>query len=103
EEARENLRLLSALERNAQKRLAALDGGARPRSASETESCWQALRIVSDELPSADAAYCIAAFAAPKERYGFGLHPERRAAMADAALERGYVADERGYRFAVLA
>ncbi len=101
--ARENLRLLLALKRNAQKRLAALNGGAKPRSANETESCWQALRIVGDELPSADAAYCIAAFAAPKERYGFGLHPEQRAAMVDAALEVGYVANERGYRFEVPA
>jgi hypothetical protein len=100
-EMRENLHQLLALQRNAGARLDTVDNGARLRWLGEPEWVWEALRVVADELPRADAAYCIAAFAAPAERYAFALYPERRAEMTEAALERGYMADARGYRFQV--
>lgn len=65
------------------------------------ELCWSALAFVADALPRADTAYSIAAFASPVERARFALHPELRAAMIDAALERDFVADAKGYRFEV--
>jgi hypothetical protein len=102
-DARDNLHRLLALRRQAEQRLIALESGARPRWADEAETCWGALHIVADEFPKADAAYCISAFAAPRERYEFALHPNRRLGMIHAALERGHVANERGHRFEVLA
>ena len=65
------------------------------------ELCWSALAFVADALPRTDTAYCIAAFAAPVERARFALRPEQRAGMIDAALERGFVCDGKGYPFEV--
>jgi hypothetical protein len=56
---------------------------------------------VANELRRADAAYVIAAFAAPKVRYRFALHTEWRAELVAAALEDGFVANQNGYRFEV--
>ncbi len=66
-----------------------------------TELCWSALKFVADTLPSKDVAYCIVAFAAPSERATFALFPGRRETMIQDAMERGYVADAKGYRFEV--
>jgi hypothetical protein len=65
------------------------------------EACWAAIQYTAQMLPRIDAGYCIAAFAAPVERAKFALHPEVRAAMIDAVLERGYVRAGNGYRFEV--
>lgn len=100
-DARDKLHLLLALRRNAAARLLALAGGGPPRFPGEAEIAWEVLKIVADEIARADAAYCLVSFAAPTERYAFVLHPERREEMVQAALERGYVADEKGYRFQV--
>jgi hypothetical protein len=100
-DARDNLLSLVALRRNAGARLLAIAGGATPRFPGEAEIAWEVLKIVADGMARADTAYCLVSFAAPIERYAFILHPERREEMIEAALERGYVADEKGYRFEV--
>jgi hypothetical protein len=100
-EARKNLRDLLDLRRHASARLKAIAHGAEPRWPGEIELAWQALQTVANELPAADAAYCLVSFAAPRERYDFVLHPERRAELVEAALERGFVATEKGSRIEV--
>jgi CHC2 zinc finger len=101
-EARENLWALHDLRRRASARLSELRNGACERWPGEAElAAWDALRLVADQMPGADAAYCIAAFAAAVERARFALHPERREAMIQEALERGYVADSKGCQFEV--
>lgn len=100
-EARDNLHRLLALRRNAAARLLAIAGGAPLRFPGEVQVAWEVLKTVADGIARADTAYCLVSFAAPIERYAFVLHPERRDEMVEAALERGYVADEKGYRFQV--
>jgi hypothetical protein len=100
-ESQENLNSLLALRRNAAARLQAINGGAPLRFPNEAEFAWTALQIAADGFARADAAYCIVSFAASAERYAFILHPERREEMIDAALERGYVSDDKGYRFEI--
>jgi CHC2-type zinc finger protein len=100
-DAQNNLHSLLALRRNAAARLLEIEHGAPLRFPDEVEFAWTALQIVADQFARADAAYCIVSFAAPPERYAFVLHPERREEMIDTALVRGYVADEKGYRFEV--
>jgi hypothetical protein len=99
--ARDKLHLLLALRRNAAARLLAIAGGGPPRFPGEAEIAWEVLKLVADDMARADAAYCLVSFAAPTERYAFVLHPERREEMVESALQRGYVADEKGYRFQV--
>jgi phage/plasmid primase-like uncharacterized protein len=65
------------------------------------ELCWAALKFVADTLPRTDTAYCIATFSVAVERARFALRPELRPAMIDSALERGFVATAKGYRFEV--
>jgi hypothetical protein len=100
-EARDHLHSLLALRRNAAARILAIEAGALLRFPGELEFAWSGLKIAADGMARADAAYCIASFAAPTERYAFVLHPERRKELIENALERGYVADEKGYRFEV--
>ncbi len=100
-EARDDLHSLLTLRRNGSNRLRAIHAGETPRWADEEELCWEALRFAEDRLREADTAYCIAAFAAEEERRVFALHQEHRAALIRAAIERGYVKDERGFRIEV--
>jgi len=86
---------LESLRRLHRKASASLAAGQKP------ELCWAALRFVADTLPRTDAAYCISAFAGAVEQARFALHPELRPAMIDSALERGFVATAKGYRFEV--
>lgn len=99
--ARENLVRLRSLWRNASARRFAIAHGEAERFPNEMEIAWDVLRLVSNEMPRADTAYIITAFAAPTERYAFILHPERRDELISAALEKGYVATEKGYRIEV--
>ncbi len=71
------------------------------RAGRRQQLCWDALKFVADNLPQRDAAYCIAALAAPLERAEFAMYPDQRARMIAVALERGYVSDAKGYRFEV--
>ena len=100
-EARNNLNDLLALRRNASARLKAIENRAESRWPGEIELAWQALQIVANQLPAADVVYCLVSFAALRERYDFVLHPERRAELVEAGLERGFVATEKGSRIEV--
>jgi hypothetical protein len=100
-DARENLIRLRSLWRSASARRFAVSSGEPERFPNEMEIATQVMGLVSEEMARADAAYCLIAFAAPTERYAFILHPERRDELIDAALDRHYVADEKGYRFEV--
>jgi hypothetical protein len=102
-EMRRDLHGLLEFRRNVAKRLEALNAGDPPRFPGEQDAAWDALRLASDGLVRADAAYCIAALAEPKSRYAFALHPELRQQMVAAALETGFVVDGRGFRFEVAA
>jgi hypothetical protein len=77
---------LEAILRVAGARLDAIHRGEREHFAGEAELAWSALAEVHRQMPGADAAYRVASFAAPPERYAFALHPERRAEMIEAAL-----------------
>jgi hypothetical protein len=102
-EIRRDLHRLLEFWRDVAKRLEALNAGDPPRFSGEQDAAWEALRLALDGLVRADAAYCIAAFAAPKSRYAFVLHPEFRPQMVAAALETGFVVNGLGYRFEVPA
>ena len=75
--------------------------GASLAAGRKLELSWAALKFVADTLPRMDAAYSIAAFAAPLKRAKFALHPESRPAMIEAVLQRGFVRSAAGYRFGV--
>jgi hypothetical protein len=67
----------------------------------DPDLCWAALSFVATALNRTDAAYCILAFGSPIDRARFVLHPELRSELVDGALERGFVADAKGYRVEV--
>jgi CHC2 zinc finger len=100
-DAQNNLHSLLALRRNAAAILLEIESGAPVRFPSEPEFAWEALKMAASEFARVDTAYCIVSFAAPSKRYAFVLHPDRREEMIDAALERGYVTDEKSYKFEV--
>jgi len=100
-EARQNLWALNRLQRKVSRRLGELENGKPERRPEEIDWAWDALQFVHGAIARADTAYCIAAFSAPVERAAFALNPEQCEAMIQAALERGIVADSRGFRFEV--
>jgi len=100
-EARDNLSALHDLRRTVSARLRDMSNGACERWPGEGELAWDALRFVANQMRGADAAYCIAAFSPLVERARFAIHLGRRHAMIQEVLERGYVADAKGYRFEV--
>jgi len=99
--ARSELHQRLALRRNAAERLKALLAVDPARCPDEVEAAWEALQLIAIELPRADAAYCIAALAASKQRYAFALHPEGRSEMIGLVLESGFVTEAKGFRFEV--
>ncbi len=98
--ARDELLQLEAVRRNAGKRLDALYRGALKRWPGEAEWAWEALAMVY-QMPRAAARYYVISFAQPSERFAFAMDAEAREALTDEALERGWVADFKGYRFEV--
>jgi hypothetical protein len=101
-QVRDDLHALHALRTAIEKRVEAIAAGARLRWPDESALCDSALAFVKRETARADARYLLIALAAPQVRAMFALRPAQRAAMVEAALERGFVADARGYRFEVL-
>jgi hypothetical protein len=99
--ARDELLQLEAVRRNAGKRLDALYRGALKRWPGEAEWAWEALAMVYQQMPRAAARYYVISFAQPSERFAFAMDAEAREALTDEALERGWVADFKGYRFEV--
>jgi hypothetical protein len=99
--ARDELLQLEAVRRNAGKRLDALYRGALKRWPGEAEWAWEALAMVYQQMPRAAARYYVISFAQPSERFAFSLDAEARETLIDEALERGWVADSKGYRFEV--
>ena len=99
---RDELQGLERLRRNAGKRLAELNRGARERFRGEHEIAWEALRFVADHEASAAAAYYIAAFGSQVDQASFALRPAERERMIQSTLERGFVEDESEHRVEVL-
>lgn len=65
------------------------------------EHAWGALAEVYRQMPRAAARYYIISFAQPSERFAFAMDAEVREGLTEQALERGWVADAKGYRFEV--
>lgn len=100
EQGDEMLRI-EAIRRNAGQRLDAIHRGEKERWTGEAETAWAALTEVSRQMPRAAAAYNVISFAPHKDRLAFVIDSQAREFLVCQALEWGYVADERGYRFEV--
>jgi hypothetical protein len=100
-EARQELWSHNNLQRKLSMRLGELERGKPERWPAETDWALAALRYLFGTIARIDATYCIAAFSAPVERAASALHPEMREALIQAVLERGYVANAKGYQFEV--
>jgi hypothetical protein len=87
--------------RNAGERLDAINRGEPERWPGEWEFAWKALADVYRQMPRAAAAHNVISFARAEDRFAFALEADAREKSADEALERGWVADARGYRFEV--
>jgi CHC2 zinc finger len=92
---------LEAIRRNAGKRLDAIYRGEPERWRDEMEHAWGALAEVCRQMPRAAARYYVISFAPAKDRFVFALDAQAREQLTDEALERGWVADAKGYRFEV--
>ena len=92
---------LEVIRRCAGRRLNALNSGAGERWPGEGEFAWEALAEVYRQMPRAVAAYNVISFAPHKDRLTFALDAQARDRLTEEASERGYVADESGYRFEV--
>jgi phage/plasmid primase-like uncharacterized protein len=101
-EARDLVLQLEAIRRNAGKRLQAMHRGAQERWAGEMDLAWEALAEVYRQLPRAAAAYNVISFAAAEDRFAFAMDTEARGKLLEEALDRGWVADSKGYRFEVI-
>jgi len=101
-EARNAVLRLEAIGRNAGRRLNEIGAGGPERFSGEAEWCWAAIAEVSRQMPRAAAAYAIASFGKFGDRLRFALDTKAGGRMAGAALDCGYVADERGRRFEVM-
>jgi hypothetical protein len=100
-EARDVVLRLEALRRNVTNRLEELQAGKTERWIGEADSAWDELAEVSRQLPRAAAAICVISFGPARARFGFALDRTVREQLTDEALERGWVADEKGHRFEV--
>jgi hypothetical protein len=92
---------LEAIRRNAGRRLDTIHRGAPERWPGETEFAWEALAEVYRQMPRAAARYYVISFAQPSERFTFAMEAEASETLTEQALERGWVADSKGYRFEV--
>jgi hypothetical protein len=92
---------LEDIRRNACKRLEAIRRGELERWPGESEVASELLAEVSRQMPRAAAAYNVISFAPPEDRFDFALDAAARKKLTDDALERGWVADAKGYRFEV--
>lgn len=108
ERERDELRRLSKelsdarrLQRAAIARLGALERGVRPRFEGEANACCDAIALATEELRDLDVSYCVVAFGARAARERFITSPESRDEMIAAALDAGFVEDERGRRVGV--
>jgi hypothetical protein len=95
--ARAEVLSLERLRRNASNRLTELTGWNFERFAGEAEMAWQALALVSSQMPRAAAAYTTIAFGHPDLKAAFVQHPEQRSAMIDAALQEGGTRNEKNH------
>lgn len=102
-EMREVLLSLASIRRNVAARLAAIEADASERFQNERKCGWLALGFVADCEIRAVTCYLVAAFSAPADRARFALHPEARARMAEAVLERGYVETSARHRIEICA
>jgi hypothetical protein len=100
-EARDEVLRLEGIRRNAGKRLDAIHGGEQERWPGEEEDAWDALAAVYWQMPYASAAYYVASFAPAKDRFLYALDTKERERAIEDCLDRGWVADEKGYRFEV--
>jgi CHC2-type zinc finger protein len=92
---------LEAICRNASGRLDALHRAEPERWTGEAEWAWEALAEVYRQMPRAAAAYYVISFPPAKDRFAFAMGAEAREKLTDEALDRGWVADAKGYRFEV--
>ncbi len=98
-EAQETVLRLEAIRRNAGKRLDAIHRGEPERWLGESEFAWDALAKVYRQMPRAAAAYCVISFAPSRDRFAFAMDAQARKQLTNEALERGWVEDEKDYRF----
>jgi hypothetical protein len=97
--ARDVVLQLEAIRRNAAKRLDDIHRGEPERWPGENEWAWEALAEVYRQMPSGVAASYVVSFAPPEERFAFAMDPPLHEHLIDEALDRGSVADKKGYRF----
>lgn len=90
---------LEAIRRNAGRRLDDIHRGEPERWCGESEFAWLALAEVYRQIPRAVAAYSAISFAPAQNRFAFAINAQAHKQLTDEALERGWVADEKGYRF----
>jgi hypothetical protein len=100
-EARDVVLQLERIRCTAIRRLDALLRAASERWPGETEFAWQALAEVYRQIPRAAAGYNLISFAPADLRFAFAMDAEVREELIDDALERGWVADEKDFRFEV--
>jgi hypothetical protein len=101
-EGRDVVLQLEGIRRNAGERLQAMHRGGKERWPGEMETLWFALAEVYRQMANAAAAYNVISFAPHTDRLAFAVDPQARDRLINDALECGYVADERGYRFEVI-
>jgi hypothetical protein len=101
-DAREHLHGLQSLQRTIDIRLRELWLGAPQRWDGEMELAWEVAAFLPGALRRADVAFCLSALATPEMRARFAVFPHQRSSMITSALELGFVANGRGYRFEVL-
>ncbi len=102
DEARDIVLQLEAIRRDAGRRLQEIFEGSQERWSGESEFCWAALAEVSRQMPRAAATYTIASFGKFQYRLRFVLDLVTAEQLIGNALENGYVAGERGYRFEII-
>lgn len=100
-QARDEVLRLEATRRNAGKRLDAIYRGALERWPGEAEFAWQTLAEVYRQMARPAAVYNAISFAAAGDRFAFAMDRQAREQLTDETLERGWVADSKGYRFEV--
>jgi hypothetical protein len=100
-EARDSVLLLEAIRRDASRRLGAIHFGQLELWSGEGEVLWATLAEVHKLMWRTVARYYAISFAPAEERFAYALDNLKLGAAVDGALERGYVSDERGYRFEI--
>jgi hypothetical protein len=76
--------------------LAHLQEGSPARQDERAERMWEALAVVSQDLPEALAGYYLLAFASEDERQRFVLFPDDRGVLTGQTLTRGGFRDDEG-------